>query len=314
MDTDNNTPPNAPAVENTETDAPKTPDAPTVSVPIPDVPATPVTATPAEAPTPAGAPPATPEATTPPTQPVAPEDLPVPPASLMDGPPTADEPAGEPKPTAVSDMSLPKEPFKTPEGISQEPTVNLNEKSPGLKAVKVAIGWDVVEEEDSSYDVDLDVSAFLLSRSDQVRFDTDFIFYNNLTTEEGVITHHGDNVTGEGDGDNEVIDVNLEKLSFDIEKIVFSLSIHNCDERHQNFTMVKNAFIRIMHAETGEELMRYNLEKDDVVTSKETSAFLFGEVFREAIVGGWAFKPLSKMADNGLYGIAHGYGVNVAEP
>lgn len=185
--------------------------------------------------------------------------------------------------------------------------VNLHDVDPGMHRVRVALGWQAPET-NQGFPVDLDSSAFLLGRDGRVRRDTDFVFYNNLETDGGIIRHHGDNRTGEGDGsdDREVIDINLESLHFDVEKVAFSVTIHNADERQQNFGLVRDAYIRVINLDTKVELARFDLT-DGAATD---NAFLFGELYRDGI--GWKFRAVGEGSNGGLYKIARDFNVNVA--
>ncbi|MCK4945310.1 MAG: TerD family protein [Alphaproteobacteria bacterium] len=185
--------------------------------------------------------------------------------------------------------------------------VNLMEIDPGLHRVVVGLGWDVPGQ-NHGFPVDLDASAFLLNRENCVRHDTDFIFYNNLETEECAIKHLGDNTTGEGEGDDEEIEINLDALPFDVEKIAFSVTIHNSDERQQNFGIVSGAFIRIVNLDTGVELARFDLSED----ASDENGFIFGELSRDG--QGWKFKAMGQGSTGGLYKISCDYNVNVAAP
>ncbi len=183
--------------------------------------------------------------------------------------------------------------------------VNLNQIDPGLHRVMVGLGWDAPEEQEGMT-VDIDASAFLLNRDGRVRQDTDFVFYNNLATESGALKHHGDNTSGQGEGDDERIEVNLETLPYDVEKVSFTVSIHNAEERRQNFGVVQNAFIRIVNADTNAELARFDLSED----ASEDTAMVFGELAREGM--SWKFRALGIGTTGGLYRLARDYGVNVA--
>lgn len=185
--------------------------------------------------------------------------------------------------------------------------VNLHDVDPGLHRVRVCIGWQAPET-DHGFPVDLDSSAFLLGRDGRVRRDTDFVFYNNLESDGGVIRHLGDNRTGEGEGqdDRETIDINLEELHFDIEKVAFAVSIHNAEERQQNFGLVKDAYIRVLNLDTKLELARFDLTGG----ASSDNAFLFGELYRVGM--GWKFKALGEGSNGGLYKIARDFNVNVA--
>lgn len=183
--------------------------------------------------------------------------------------------------------------------------VNLNQIDPGLHRVVVGLGWDAPDEQDGM-SVDIDASGFLLNRDGRVRQDTDFVFYNNLTTEAEALRHMGDNTSGEGDGDDERIEVNLETLPYDVEKVSFTVSIHNAEERQQNFGVIKNAFIRIVNADTKVELARFDLSED----ASEDTAMVFGELAREGM--SWKFRALGIGTTGGLYRLARDFGVNVA--
>lgn len=187
-------------------------------------------------------------------------------------------------------------------------SVNLHEKAPGLKRVKVAIGWDAPGQV-NGHDYDLDACVFVLGRSNQVRLDEDFIFYNNLKSQDGHIVHSGDDTNGKAPGDNEMISVDLENLSFDIEALVFTVSIHNADERNQSFKDVVSGFIRIINTETDEEICRFDLAHN----STEHAGLKFAEIRRND-AGSWDFTALNEPHEKSIYGIALEFGVNVAEP
>ena len=183
---------------------------------------------------------------------------------------------------------------------------NFNEIAPTLRHVRVGLGWDVPEQADG-FPVDADASAFLLNRDGKVRQDTDFIFYNNLEAENGAIRHMGDNLTGEGDGDDEVIELDLEALPFNVEKVAFAVTLHNAKERRQTFGLVKNAFIRIVDKDSNEELARFDMTED----AADENGMIFGELAREG--AGWKFVAIGQGTNDGLYRIAKDYGVNVAQ-
>jgi tellurium resistance protein TerD len=195
--------------------------------------------------------------------------------------------------------------------MKKDEEVDLLGVDPTLHKVFVGLGWEAPESQDG-HPVDIDASAFILNREGKVRRDTDFIFYNNLETDSGAIQHMGDNTTGEkkeGDTeDAEVIKVSLDTLAFDIEKVAFSVTIHNADDRQQNFGVVKNAYMRVVNAETGSELARFDLTED----AGSDNAMVFGELFREGL--GWKFKAMGVGSKGGLFEIARNYGVNVAPP
>ncbi len=183
--------------------------------------------------------------------------------------------------------------------------VSLSKEAPGLKAVNVGLGWDV--NTFSNFEYDLDASAIMLDPSGRVTpDDRGFVFYNNLQSPDGSVLHTGDNLTGEGDGDDEMIQVDLTMVPPYVQKIVFPVSIHDADNRRQNFGGVRNAFIRVVDQVTGREITRYDLTED---ASMET-AMVFGELYRHN--GDWKFRAVGQGYASGLRGIAQDFGVNVA--
>ena len=163
-----------------------------------------------------------------------------------------------------------------------------------IKKFVVGMGWDV-NETDSGYDFDLDASAFLLNAQGKVLSNQHFVFYNNLSSPEGCVEHTGDNLTGEGDGDDESLLIDLSKLPSGCEKIAFVVTIHEAKERgNQNFGQVRNAFVRIYNPITNEEIIKYDLEED---YSIET-AIEFGELYNRN--GEWKFKAIGTGYAGGL--------------
>jgi tellurium resistance protein TerD len=185
--------------------------------------------------------------------------------------------------------------------------VNLSERDPGLRTAFVGIGWDAPEQYEG-YAVDIDASAFVLKRDGKVRSDTDFVFYNNPLAADQAVRHNGDNITGAGDGDDEVIEVDLSVLPYDVDRIAFAVTIHNAEERGQTFGLIKNAFIRVVNKQTAVELARFDLSED----ASDENGMVFGEIFREG--PDWKFRALGEGTNGGLYRIARNYGVNVAPP
>lgn len=181
--------------------------------------------------------------------------------------------------------------------------VSLEKAAPGMTKILIGLGWD--ERVTDGAEFDLDASIFLLSESGKVRGDDDFIFYNNLTSNDGSVVHQGDNRTGEGEGDDEAVKVDLSKVSSDIAKISVTVTIHDAQVRGQNFGQVANAFIRIVNDETNEEVARYDLSED---YSIET-AMIFGEVYRHG--GEWKFKAVGQGYEGGLKALATGFGINI---
>jgi tellurium resistance protein TerD len=181
--------------------------------------------------------------------------------------------------------------------------VSLSKEAPGLTAVLVGLGWDV--RTTSGADFDLDASALLLNETGKVVSDQHFVFYNNLTSPDGSVEHTGDNLTGEGEGDDESIKVDLAAVPADVARIVFPVSIHDATSRGQSFGQVRNAFIRVVNQAGGAELARYDLSED---ASTET-AMVFGELYRNGAE--WKFRAVGQGYASGLAGIASDFGVNV---
>lgn len=181
--------------------------------------------------------------------------------------------------------------------------VSLSKEAPGLKNLLVGLGWDPRATDGKEFD--LDGSAFLLNASGKVRSDADFIFYNNLKSSDGSIVHSGDNRSGEGDGDDETVKINLAGVPADVEKLSFCVTIHEGQQRNQNFGMVGKAFIRCVDGDTNKEIARYDLSEDG---STET-AMIFGEVYRHGAE--WKFKAIGQGFAGGLGPLATSFGINV---
>ncbi|MBD8491926.1 TerD family protein [Pseudomonas syringae] len=180
--------------------------------------------------------------------------------------------------------------------------LSLSKTDPSLTNVLIGLGWDPRSTDGQEFD--LDASAFLLSASGKVRSDADFIFYNQLKSADGSVEHTGDNRTGAGDGDDEVIKVDLSRVPADVEKVVFVVTIHEADARRQSFGQVGNAFIRVVNEKTGAEVVRYDLAED---ASTET-AMMFAELYRNN--GEWKFRAVGQGYAGGLAAVANSYGLN----
>ncbi|MBF0257422.1 MAG: TerD family protein [Desulfamplus sp.] len=184
--------------------------------------------------------------------------------------------------------------------------LSLSKEAPGLSKIQIGLGWDERATDGSEYD--LDASVFLLNSAGKVRSDNDFVFYNNLKAINGAVEHMGDNLTGGGDGDDEVVKINLKQLESEapeVEKIAFVVTIHEAESRKQNFGQVNNAFIRIVNQDDNKELVRYDLSED---YSMET-AMIFGEVYFKT--GEWRFTAVGQGYAGGLAAVCKNYGVNV---
>ena len=182
--------------------------------------------------------------------------------------------------------------------------VDLTKTNPGLKEVLIGLGWDT-NKYDGGKDFDLDSSVFMLGANGKVASDDDFVFYGNLKHKSGSVEHLGDNLTGAGEGDDEQIKIDLSKVPADVEKIDFTVTIYEAEERKQNFGQVENAFIRVVNEATGEELIRYDLGED---FSIET-AVVIGELYRNK--GEWKFNAIGSGFSGGLASLGKNYGVNV---
>ena len=181
--------------------------------------------------------------------------------------------------------------------------VNLSKEAPNLTNIAVGLGWNPRATDGQAFD--LDAIAFLVNESGKVRVDTDFIFFNNLKSSDGSVEHTGDNRTGEGDGDDEVIKVDLSKVPADVSKVVFCAVIYDGQARNQNFGQVANAYIRIVNTQGGAEVARYDLSED---SSTET-AMIFGELYKNN--GEWKFRAVGQGFAGGLGPLAASYGVAV---
>ena len=180
--------------------------------------------------------------------------------------------------------------------------VSLDKVAPGLNAAFIGLGWDV-NVTDTGNDFDLDASVFLLNSEEKLISDQHFIFYNNLTSPDThqSIKHMGDNLTGEGEGDDEVIIVDLRRVPTDIHRIVITVTIHEADKRRQNFGQVRNAFVRLVDVETKKEVLRYDLEED---FSIET-ALIMAEIYRKN--GQWRMNAVGAGYQGGLQALLNRY-------
>ncbi len=182
--------------------------------------------------------------------------------------------------------------------------VDLTKGNPGLKNIMVGLGWDV-NQFDTGADFDLDAAAFMLGSNGKCPTEQEFIFYGNLEHSSGSVKHMGDNLTGEGEGDDEQIEIDLTMIPSNIEKIAFTVTIYDHETRRQNFGQVENAFIRIVDEATGQELIRYDLGED---FSIET-AVVVGELYKHN--GYWKFNAIGSGYQGGLAALCASYGIQV---
>jgi len=181
--------------------------------------------------------------------------------------------------------------------------LSLTKTDPTLNNLIVGLGWDARPTDGKNFD--LDASVFMLKNDGKVRSDADFIFYNQLKSACGSVEHTGDNLTGEGDGDDESLIVQLNKIPADIERVAITVTIHEAEARKQNFGQVSNAFIRIVNKDSGVEVARYDLTED---ASIET-AMIFGEIYRHN--GEWKFRAVGQGYAGGLAPLARQFGIDI---
>ncbi|WP_433326020.1 TerD family protein [Spirillospora sp. CA-294931] len=190
-----------------------------------------------------------------------------------------------------------------PISLSKGGNVSLTKQAPGLTAVNVGLGWDLRTTTGTEFD--LDASAMVLDSTGKIITDQHFVFFNNLRTPDGGVEHTGDNKTGEGEGDDEVIKVNFGAMPDTAERVAFAVSIYDAETRSQNFGQVRNAYIRVVNQTDNSELARYDLSED---AATET-AMVFGELYRNGAE--WKFKAVGQGYASGLAGIATDFGVNL---
>lgn len=187
--------------------------------------------------------------------------------------------------------------------LSKGQKVELTKGNPSLKKLLVGLGWDVNQFDGA--DFDLDASAFLLGENGKVLNDQDFVFYGNLKHSSDSVNHLGDNLTGEGDGDDEQLTIDLSLVPANISRVAFSVTIYDSETRKQNFGQVSNSYIRIVDEATNTELVHYDLGED---FSIET-AVVVGELYRHN--GEWKFNAIGSGFSGGLAALCGNYGVNV---
>lgn len=181
--------------------------------------------------------------------------------------------------------------------------LSLSKTDPNLTNILIGLGWDERTTDGSGFD--LDASAFLLTASGKVRGDADFIFYNQLKSTDGSVEHTGDNRTGQGDGDDESMKVDLSKVPAEVVRVAFTVTIHDAEARRQNFGQVANAFIRVVNDQTGTEIVRYDLAED---YSTET-AMVFGELYRNNAE--WKFRAVGQGYAGGLKAMCDQFGIQI---
>ncbi len=190
--------------------------------------------------------------------------------------------------------------------LSKGGRVSLSKEAPGLTKIQIGLGWE--ERGTDGAEFDLDASVFLLDAAGKVRKDSDFVYYNNLKAINGAIEHMGDNLTGEGEGDDEVVKINLKQIETDdpgLVKISVVVTIHEAETRKQNFGQVSEAFIRIVNLDDNKEIVRFDLTED---YSMET-AMIFGEVYYKS--GEWRFTAVGQGYEGGLKATCAQFGITM---
>ena len=181
--------------------------------------------------------------------------------------------------------------------------VDLTKGRPSLKNILIGLGWDVNQYSRES-DFDLDASVFMTKENGKVGSDDDFVFYGNLEHKTKSVIHTGDNRTGDGDADDQVIKVRFDSIPSDYTKLSVAVTIYDADNRLQNFGMVNNAYVRVVDEETGEELIRYDLSED---FSTET-AIVVADIYKKN--GEWKFKAVGSGYNGGLASLCRQYGID----
>jgi tellurium resistance protein TerD len=176
--------------------------------------------------------------------------------------------------------------------------VNLSKEAPGLAKIRLGLGWDVRKTDGAGFD--LDALAFMVTASGKVRSDADFIFFNNKTSADGTVQHTGDNRSGEGDGDDESIVIDLANLAADVEKVIAAVVIFDGETKGQTF-----GYIRVINENGGTEISRFDLSED----GSTVTAMVFGEIYRNN--GEWKFKAIGQGFNEGFKALVASYGVNV---
>ncbi len=187
--------------------------------------------------------------------------------------------------------------------LSKGGNVSLSKEAPGLSEIIVGLGWDPRVTDGTEFD--LDASVFITGESGKVLNDACFIFYNNKKSADGSVEHLGDNRSGQGEGDDEQVNVKLTSLGADVKKLVFAVTIHDAEARKQSFGQVGNAYIRVLNKADGKEIARYDLSED---ASTET-AMIFGELYRHNAE--FKFKAIGQGFAGGLKPLAETHGVSI---
>ena len=175
--------------------------------------------------------------------------------------------------------------------------IDLKKSNPGLSSLLVGLGWDPVSQKGSGFlsalfgggsEVDCDASVFMLNEKGQMDSSKDLIYFGNLKSNCKSVIHTGDNLTGDGAGDDEQILINLNKVPSNVQKLLFVVNIYDCVRRKQHFGMIKNAFIRVVDRDTNKEIVKYNLT--DNYSNK--TALIVGTIYRSKDT--WKFSAIGE--------------------
>ena len=189
--------------------------------------------------------------------------------------------------------------------LSKGQKVDLTKGNPGLSNIVIGLGWDT-NRFDTGGAFDLDASAFLTGADGKVVNERSFIFYNNPKNDNGSVEHSGDNKTGDGSGDDEIVKVDLANVPAEVSEVNFTITIHDAVARNQNFGMVDNCYVRVLDPAKNEELIRYDLNED---FSIET-AIVVGKMNRNN--GEWKFQAIGSGFQGGLEALARNFGLDIA--
>ena len=191
--------------------------------------------------------------------------------------------------------------------VHQGDEIDVTAMAPGMRSIMIGLGWDVIGFDSDA--ADLDASLFLLNKEELTREDEDFIFYNNLTSKDGAVEHTGDNRTGAGDGDDETVFIELDKIPYDVTKLAFVVSLYDAESRGHSFRDVRNVFFRVVDSETNRELFRYFMD-GELQENTHATAVRVGFLVRDG--GKWVFEAEGAMIEGGLARLATNYGIIVA--
>ena len=172
-------------------------------------------------------------------------------------------------------------------------SINLQKEVVGLRNIHVGLGWDA--EDNNGNEIDCDVSLFMVDSNFKMPGDGYFVFYNNLRSTDGAAIHQGDNRTGEGDGDDEVINIDLSRVSDAVEQMIFVVTIHEAQKNQQNFSLVRNAFLRILDLDSGVEICHYELADQ----FSNDDSIQIGRLYRDH--SDWHFEALDQGYQGGLH-------------